>query len=78
MNFHGILNDETKFFDSTTLCGLSSDYEILILQRGERYVLPEKYKTEWHLMPDNIKHGHLSGVAYSDNNFYIVYWAVAW
>lgn len=78
MNFHGILNNEPNFYDSTTLCGLPADYEILILKQGYQYVLPEKYKTEWHLMPDNIKHGYLSGVSCSKIKHQIIYWVATW
>ncbi|MEY1639106.1 hypothetical protein [Tenuifilum osseticum] len=78
MNFHGILNSEPNFYDSTTLCGLPPDYEILILKQGHQYVLPEKYKTEWYLMPDNIKHGYLSGIACSKIKHQIIYWAATW
>lgn len=78
MNFHGILNSEPNFYDSTTLCGLPADYEILILKQGYQYVLPEKYKTEWRLMPDNIKHGYLRGVACSKTKHQIIYWVATW
>ena len=65
-------------FDSTTVCGLPSGYEILVLKSGNEIVLPESHIYKWPLLPECIKHGYRSGVAFKENEPYIIYWVIAW
>lgn len=78
LSFHEIFKDFFMLYDSTTICGLPKGYEILVLKSGKDYVLPKKYKTEWSILPPEIKHGYCSGVAFKEGEPYIIYWAVAW
>lgn len=78
INFHEILNRTEKFYDSTTTCGLPKGYIVLVLKSGNDYIMPEKYRTEWKILPENIRHGYRSGVAYKDDEPYIIYWVVSW
>lgn len=78
LNFHEIFKETQNLYDKTTISGLPRDYEILIVKSGNEYILPEKYKFDWNLLPESIKHGYASGVAYSKNELSILYWIVAW
>ena len=78
INLHKILKEEPIFYDSTTTCGLRKQYKILVLKSGDKYILPDKYKYEWSILPNKIKHGYRSGVAYKDSEPYLIYWVVAW
>ncbi len=78
INFHELFNRTEQFYDSTTICGLPKGYTILIIKSGNEYIMPEEYKTEWQILPDKIKHGYRSGVAFKDGEPYMIYWVVAW
>ncbi len=78
LNFHEIFKEKQDFYDKTTVCGLPKDYEILVIKSGNEYVLPEKYKYNWSVLPDKLKHGYSSGVAFNKTEPYIIYWVVAW
>ena len=78
LNFHEIFKETQNLYDKTTISGLPRDYEILIIKKGNEYVLPEKYKFDWNFLPESIKHGYANGVAYSKKELSILYWAVAW
>lgn len=78
MSFYSIFSDEPMFYSSFTTCGLPEGYEILVLKSGNEYVLPEKYKYNWSVLPDKLKHGYSSGVAFKETEPYIIYWVVAW
>jgi len=78
INFYELFNRIEQFYDSNTICGLSKGYTILVLKSGNEYIMPEKYKTEWQILPDKIKHGYRSGVAFKGGKPYIIYWVVAW
>jgi len=57
---------------------LKADYNIDILFTGNSFVLPEKYRFNWNILKGDFKHGYTSGIAYSENNNYIIYWSTAW
>jgi hypothetical protein len=78
LDLHNDFCNNLPFFDTTTLIGLRSDYKIIILKHGNSFILDEKYKTEWEVLSEYNKHGYSSGVAFSNVDNYIVYWAVAW
>ncbi|WP_029906646.1 hypothetical protein [Prevotella sp. 10(H)] len=61
-----------------SICGLPTDYEILIMKSGRDFVLPEYMKYNWSILPDGLKHGYTSGVAYRTPDDMIIYWCVAW
>lgn len=69
---------ERNWVDSSTICGLSKDFVIYILKRGNDAILEEQYLYEWDVLPDLIKHGYSSGVAISKEHLIILYWALAW
>jgi hypothetical protein len=77
-NFYEIVNPKVQKSNSITICGLSKDYKLYILKSNNKLILPEKYKTEWNMLPDQIKHGYQSGVAISFKEEKIIYWAIAW
>jgi hypothetical protein len=65
---------------SSTLCGLPEDYNILILKSGRNYVLPENdsWKFDWYILPEQMKHGYTSGIAYGEADSALIYWCIAW
>lgn len=78
LNFHEIFKEKQNLYDKTTTSGLPDDYKILIVKSGNEYVLPEKYRYDWQLLPEKIRHGYTSGIAYSKKEKSIIYWVVAW
>ena len=64
--------------DPTTIIGLPIGYEILMLKSGNNAVLPENYLYEWSVLPEHLKHGYRSGVAFKEGEPYIIYWTIAW
>jgi len=78
LNFHEIFKDKQNLYDKTTMSGLPGDYEIFVIKSGNEYVLPEKYKYDWELLPQKIRHGYSSGMAYSEKEFSVLFWVVAW
>lgn len=77
-NFHELVQNEKNIYNSHTLCGLSNEYKIWLLKSGNNYVLPKEYKYEWSLLPEKIKHGYRSGLAFTENDLCIIYWVVVW
>ncbi len=80
LNFHKIFDDMSmpNIYDTTTICGLSERYNILTLKSGNKYILPNECFFEWDILPNELKHGYRSGVAFKENELYIIYWAVTW
>jgi len=78
LSFKESFNDMPFLYDSTTISGLPVGYEILVLKSGNKFVLPEDYLYEWSILPENLKHGYRSGVAFKEGEPYIIYWLVAW
>lgn len=78
LNFREPLNDNSFFLDSTTICGLPKGYKIDVFNSGHTYLLPEKYKFDWIDLPTSIRHGYISGIAYSNIDLNIIFWVVAW
>jgi hypothetical protein len=67
-----------KESDTLTLCGLPSTSEILLLKSGNDFVLPEDLYYNWDILPEDIRHGYRAGVAFKQNELYLIYWVVAW
>ena len=78
LNFHEIFKEKQDLYDKTTICGLPGDYEILIIKSGNEYVLPEKYRYDWKLLAEKLRHGYTSGIAYNKTDSSILYWVVTW
>jgi hypothetical protein len=78
INFRDLLRGEPAFYDSTTISGLPRDFRILTLFSGNKYLLADKYKYDWNMLPSKIKHGYRSGVAFKESEQYLIYWVVAW
>ena len=58
--------------------GFPMGYEVLLLKKGCNFVLPKDYLYDWSVLPDNLKHGYRSGIAFKEEDSYIIYWAIAW
>lgn len=68
----------TPLYNPVNKCGLQNGYIISVLKAGNKFVLPEKYKYKWEMLPQKMQHGYLSGVAYNELTPYIIYWVIAW
>lgn len=52
---------------------------LYVLKFGDNFILPQDYKYSWDLLPDRIRHGYNSGVAFYKNTPDCIYsWAIAW
>lgn len=50
-----------------------------VMKFGDGFILPQDYEYNWDLLPDRIKHGYNSGVAFDKNTTNRVYcWTIAW
>lgn len=76
--FKSLVDDTPFLYDSTTISSLPVGYEILVLKSGSDFVLPEDHLYDWSVLPENLRHGYRSGVAFKEGEPYIVYWTVAW
>jgi len=77
-NFRSTLDNMPFLYDTTTISGLPAGYEILILKSGSNFVLPQDRLYEWSVLPNNLKHGYRSGVAFKESEPYIIYWVMTW
>ena len=78
MGFSEVFDRDPSFYSYKNKCGLPDGYEILVLKSGNKFVLPERYNFDWDILPETLKHGYLSGVAFKESEPYIIYWVVAW
>jgi len=78
MGFSVIFDREPEFYSYKNKCGLPDGYEILVLKSGNKFILPEIEKIDWEVLPERLKHGYLSGIAFKESEPYIIYWVVAW
>lgn len=78
LSFKESFSDMPLLLDTTTISGLPLGYEILVLKSGNSFVLPEDHLYEWSILPEDLRHGYRSGVAFKEDEPYIVYWVVAW
>jgi hypothetical protein len=78
LSFKKSFSDTPFLYDTTTINGLPAGYEILVLKSGCDFVLPQERLYEWSVLPDNLKHGYRSGVAFKEGEPYIIYWVVTW
>lgn len=78
--FNEVFNKKQHPFtgDTSTICGLPKDFEILVLKSGNEYVLPQDHFYDWSILPKGLRHGYRSGVAFKKRGTYIIYWVVAW
>ena len=77
LNFGDFFKNKSKFYSQYTLCKLPESYDILILKMNYKNVLDAKYTYNWDLLPERLKHGYTSGVAFNQTDPYIIYWVVA-
>ena len=77
-DFTEILNERKDLLNSMTFCGLSEDFELFIIKSGSDYVLPEKYRYEWNVLPQKERHGYSSGIAMNKKKRNLIYWTIAW
>ncbi|MDR1706662.1 MAG: hypothetical protein LBR46_01495 [Prevotella sp.] len=78
-SFHSLMLDKYGYnYRFRTICGLSEDYEILIIKSGREFVLPKNLDYNWYILPPELKHGYTSGIAYSRKELDIIYWVIAW
>lgn len=68
----------SKFFSHPTLTGLSDDSELYIVKSSNEFLLPEKYRYEWELMPEGRRSGYVGGVILNEKKKVAVLWAIAW
>ena len=78
LSFKDVFYNNSVLYDSATICGLPTGYEILVLKSGSDFVLPPDYLYEWLILPENLRHGYRNGVTFKENELYIIYWVVAW
>lgn len=76
--FKELFEDMPFLHDTATISGLPVGYEILVLKSGNEFILPENYLHDWLILPQNLRHGYRSGVAFKEGEPYIIYWTVAW
>lgn len=67
-----------KFFSHPTLTGLSDDSELYIVKSINEFLLPEKYRYEWKLMPEVRRSGYVGGVILNEEKKVAVLWSMAW
>lgn len=67
-----------KFFSHPTLTGLSDDSELYIVKSSNEFLLPEKYRYDWELMPEGRRSGYVGGVILNEKKKVVVLWAMAW
>lgn len=67
-----------NFFSHQTLTGLSDDSELYIVKSSNEYLLPEKYRYEWKLMPEVRRSGYVGGVILNEEKKEAVLWSMAW
>lgn len=77
-SFKSVFNRMQELQDTTTICGLKKDFKIHVMKQGKKYILPDKHKYNWPILPEKIKHGYSSGVAYNEKELIVIFWAVAW
>jgi hypothetical protein len=71
--------EKTDYYDSESLTGLTNDFQILIIKRGNNFVLfDDSYKYEWEVLSNKNKHGYIGGIAFNKNENIIIYYVVAW
>lgn len=79
---NGLFLEELKneiYYDESTKCNLPKDYNIYVMKYGFTNIFTENNESkEWNIMPDSIRHGYSSGVAFNEIDPYIIFWVIAW
>lgn len=52
--------------------------EIYVIKYGNENLLKNDYAYNWSILPERLKHGYTSGVAFNQIDPYIIYWVVVW
>lgn len=77
-SFKTIFKDDSVLNSETNVVGLKDGFKILVLKQGNDLVIQEHCTSLWAVLPENFVHGYSSGVAYSEEALYIIYWVMAW
>jgi hypothetical protein len=79
-SLHSALRIENfEYYDSESLTGLTNDFQILIIKRGNNFVLfDDSYKYEWEVLSNKNKHGYIGGIAFNKKDNIIIYYIVVW
>lgn len=77
-DFHQIFEFTSINYDTTTLCGLKSEYENYVLKSGSEFILDEKLRLDRDIFPMKLKHGYKSGIAIEHKGKHVIYWVIAW
>lgn len=66
-------------YKDATICGLSEDFEILVLDAKPGKYIEDKYLYDSsECLPYNWVHGFSRGVALSDKDSVVIYWVLVW
>ncbi len=53
--------------------------DVYVLKSDNSFILPPEYLFDWELLPEAIRHGYSSGIAFNHSTPTIIYsWAIAW
>ena len=56
-----------------------NSFVFYVMKFGDDFVLPQDYEYNWDLLPDRIKHGYSSGIAFDKSTSNRIYcWTIAW
>lgn len=77
------IGERLKDFDSVlynqkTVSNLPLNFDLYIFKSGLDNVMVSAPGSSWDILPDKLKHGYNSGVAFNDTDPYIIFWALAW
>lgn len=73
------LFEDYPFTNSAKEAPLPENVRVYVLKAGNNFILSSQYSYDWMILPDIIRHGYSSGIAFNEstpNNIYS--WAIAW
>ena len=68
----------TQHFSEVNKSYLVDGFKIIVLKRGNTYVLSDEIKYDWKMLPSEIRHGYSNGLAYNKELQYLIIWHMAW
>ncbi|MCH4897173.1 hypothetical protein E0494_10765 [Marinilabiliaceae bacterium JC040] len=69
---------EIDQYKGNTMCGLSEDFKLYVLDSRSGKYIDDKYLQECGSLPEKWKHGYSKGFAMSDKKEVIIYWMIVW
>lgn len=69
---------EIDEFKGNTICGLTDDFKLFVLDANPGNYINERYLQECECFPEIWKHGYSKGVAISNKRKAVIYWIVVW